>query len=135
MAPAIHIGPDDPEHLIRAVEEGGGRPVALEEAEGVVWAGGPDKLPELPGSVRWVQLPAAGVEPWMERVRETPDVTFTSATGAYATQVAELALGLLIAGIRGSPAMRARRRGTRSTTARSKARRWRSSAPAGSAGR
>ena len=101
MAPAIHIGPDDPEHLIRAVEEGGGRPVALEEAEGVVWAGGPDELPELPGSVRWVQLPAAGVEPWMERVRETPDVTFTSATGAYATQVAELALGLLIAGIRG----------------------------------
>jgi D-3-phosphoglycerate dehydrogenase len=51
--------------------------------------------------VRWVQLPAAGVEPWLERVRATPDVQFTSATGAYATQVAELALGLLIAGIRG----------------------------------
>ena len=51
--------------------------------------------------MRWVQLPAAGVEPWMERVRATPDVDFTSAAGAYATQVAELALGLLIAGVRG----------------------------------
>ena len=73
----------------------------LEEAEGVVWAGGPDELPELPASVRWVQLPAAGVEPWMERVRATPDVEFTSAGGAYATQVAELALGMLLAGVRG----------------------------------
>ena len=48
-----------------------------------------------------MQLPAAGVEPWLERVRDTPDVQFTSAGGAYATQVAELALGLLIAGVRG----------------------------------
>lgn len=101
MAPAIHVGPDGPEHLIRAVEEGGGRPAGLDEAEGVVWAGGPSDLPQLPSSVRWVQLPAAGVEPWLERVRDTPGVTFTSATGAYATQVAELALGLLIAGVRG----------------------------------
>ena len=102
MAPAIHIGPDAPEHLVRAVEAGGGRVVALEEAEGVVWAGTESALPaELPESVRWVQLQSAGVEPWIERVRATPGVRFTSATGAYATQVAELALGLLIAGVRG----------------------------------
>ena len=101
MAPKIHIGPDDPEHLIRAVRDGGGEPVALEDAEAVVWAGSPKDLPELPEAVRWVQLPAAGVEPWLERVRETPGAQFTSATGAYATQVAELALGLLIAGVRG----------------------------------
>ena len=72
MAPKIHIGPDDPEHLIRAVRDGGGEPVTLGEAEAVVWAGGPEDLPELPASVRWVQLPAAGVEPWLERVRDTP---------------------------------------------------------------
>jgi D-3-phosphoglycerate dehydrogenase len=101
MAPKIHVGPDDPEHLIRAVRDGGGEPVPLDQAEGVVWAGSPNDLPELPASVRWVQLPAAGVEPWLERVRATPDVQFTSAGGAYATQVAELALGLLIAGVRG----------------------------------
>ena len=51
--------------------------------------------------MRWVQLQSAGIEPWIERVRDTPDVQFTSAVGAYATQVAELALGLLIAGVRG----------------------------------
>jgi D-3-phosphoglycerate dehydrogenase len=101
MTAAIHIGPDPEEHLVRAVEEGGGQPVALGEAEGVVWAGPPSDLPELPGSVRWVQLQAAGIEPWIARIRETPGVQFTSAVGAYATQVAELALGLLIAGTRG----------------------------------
>src|SRR4051812_15463170 len=101
MAPAIHIGPDAPEHLVRAVEEGGGRAVALETAEGVVWVGSPEALPELPNSVRWVQLQSAGVEPWLERVRDTPGVEFTSAAGAYSTQVAELALALLLAGVRG----------------------------------
>jgi D-3-phosphoglycerate dehydrogenase len=102
MTPAIHIGPDPSEHLVNAVEAGGGRPVPLDEAEGVVWHGGPDELPELPSAVRWVQLPAAGVEGWMERVAATPDVEFTSAGGAYATQVAEHALGLLLAGVRGT---------------------------------
>jgi phosphoglycerate dehydrogenase-like enzyme len=34
-------------------------------------------------------------------VRATPDVQFTSAGGAYATQVAEHALALLLAGVRG----------------------------------
>jgi D-3-phosphoglycerate dehydrogenase len=100
-APAIHIGPDDKPYLTRAVEEGGGRPVPLEQAEGVIWAGGPGAFPELPGSVRWVQLPAAGVEIWMDEVNAAPDVEFTSAGGVYAVPVAELALGLLIAGVRG----------------------------------
>ena len=72
--------------------------------------------------MRWVQLPAAGVEPWLERVRETPDVQFTSATGAYATQVAELALGLLIAGVRGfAHYARTRRRGIRGPSGCSRA--------------
>jgi D-3-phosphoglycerate dehydrogenase len=101
MTPAIHIGPEPAEHLVKAVEAGGGRPVGLDEAEGVIWHGGPDDLPELPSSVRWVQLPAAGVEKWVDRVTATPDVEFTSAGGAYATQVAEHALGLLLAGVRG----------------------------------
>jgi phosphoglycerate dehydrogenase-like enzyme len=101
MAPAIHIGPGEPEHLIRAVEEGGGTPVALEQAEGVVWVGSEPDLPELASSVRWVQLQSAGVEPWIERVRDTPGVQFTSAAGAYASQVAEHALALLLAGVRG----------------------------------
>jgi D-3-phosphoglycerate dehydrogenase len=100
MAPAIHLGPDAPEHLANAIEAGGGTLTPLEDAEAVVWVGSPDDLPELPASVKWVQLQSAGIEHWVERVRATPGVTFTTAAGAYAAQVAEHALGLLIAGIR-----------------------------------
>ena len=100
MAPAIHLGPDTPEHLANAIEAGGGTLAPLEEAEAVVWVGSPEDLPDLPASVKWVQLQSAGIEHWVERVRATPGVTFTTAAGAYAAQVAEHALGLLIAGIR-----------------------------------
>src|SRR3954447_13290940 len=101
MAPAIHLGPETPEHLVTAIQEGGGTLAPLEDAEGVVWIGQPDELPELPEGVKWVQLQSAGIEPWVERVRATPGVRFTSATGAYAGQVAEHALALLLAGVRG----------------------------------
>jgi D-3-phosphoglycerate dehydrogenase len=102
MSPSIHVGPGEQPELERAVETAGGSLVPLTQADGVVWAGtGPDSLPELPRSVRWVQLPSAGVEPWMKRIAETPQVTFTSAAGAYAPQVAEHALALLLAGVRG----------------------------------
>jgi D-3-phosphoglycerate dehydrogenase len=101
MAPAIHLGPDTPEHLVKAIEAGGGTLAPLEDAEGVVWIGSPGDLAELPASVKWVQLQSAGIESWVERVRATPGVKFTTATGAYASQVAEHALALLLAGIRG----------------------------------
>src|SRR4051794_3497048 len=101
MAPAIHLGPETPEHLVKAIEDGGGTLAPLEEAEAVVWVGQPDELPDLPEGVQWVQLQSAGIEPWVERVRATSGVTFTSATGAYASQVAEHALALLLAGVRG----------------------------------
>src|SRR4051794_31461211 len=101
MAPAIHVGPEPLEDLTHAVEAGGGRVVPLEEAEAIVWDGPESDFPELPDRVRWVQLQSAGVEPWIERIRATPDVRFTSAAGAYSSQVAELALALLLAGVRG----------------------------------
>jgi D-2-hydroxyacid dehydrogenase (NADP+) len=102
MSPSIHVGPGEQPELARAVETAGGSVVSLGQADGVVWAGTkPDSLPALPRSVRWVQLPSAGVEPWMELISATPQVTFTSAAGAYAPQVAEHALALLLAGVRG----------------------------------
>jgi phosphoglycerate dehydrogenase-like enzyme len=102
MCPSIHVGPGEQPELAHAVETAGGSVVSLGQADGVVWAGTkPDSLPDLPRSVRWVQLPSAGVEPWMERISATPQVTFTSAAGAYAPQVAEHALALLLAGVRG----------------------------------
>jgi D-2-hydroxyacid dehydrogenase (NADP+) len=99
--PAIHIGPDANEILADAVRAGGGAPAPLDAADAVVWFDGAQAFPELPRSVRWVQLPAAGVERWMDVVRGAPEVIFTSAAGAYATDVAEHALGLLLAGVRG----------------------------------
>jgi D-2-hydroxyacid dehydrogenase (NADP+) len=102
MPPAIHVGPGEQPELARAVELAGGSLAPLAQADGVVWAGtGPDSLPDLPRSVRWVQLPSAGVQPWMRRIADTPQVTFTSAAGAYSPQVAEHALALLLAGVRG----------------------------------
>ncbi len=101
MAPAIYVGPGDHPELARAVEAGGGRPAPLEEAEAVIWGDPTGELPELPASVRWVQLPSAGVESWMERIAATSGVTFSSAAGVYAVAVAEHALALLLAGVRG----------------------------------
>jgi phosphoglycerate dehydrogenase-like enzyme len=102
MAPAIHVGPEPLERLVQAVKDGGGEVVdSLDGAEAVVWAGSETELAALPASGKWVQLQSAGIEPWVQRIRDTPDVQFTSAVGAYATQVAEHALALLLAGTRG----------------------------------
>ena len=102
MAPAIHVGPEPLEHLVKAVEDGGATVTdRIEDAEAVVWAGSETELGELPAGVKWVQLQSAGIEPWVERIRVTPQVQWTSAVGAYATQVAEHALALLLAGTRG----------------------------------
>jgi len=97
----VHIGPDGDESIERAVRDGGGEPAALDDADALVWLDWRrDRFPALPSSVRWVQLPSAGVETWMPAIdRDGP--LFTSAGGVYAVPVAEHALGLLLAGVRG----------------------------------
>jgi D-3-phosphoglycerate dehydrogenase len=96
--PVIHIPSDDRSDLRAAVEEGGGRTGPLEEADGLVFLGGdPSELPELPDSVRWVQLPSAGVEQWIESGVVDGTRDFTSATGSFGLPVAEHALALLLA--------------------------------------
>src|SRR4051794_31768550 len=98
----IHVGPEPaPEYLVEAVRQGGGEVVPRHEAEAIVWAGGEPELGDLPDTAKWVPRQSAGIEPWIERIRSPPDVQFTSAVGAYATQVAEHALALLLAGTRG----------------------------------
>jgi D-3-phosphoglycerate dehydrogenase len=101
MATAVHIGPYQPPELVAAVEAAGGRVSPFAAAEAVVWLDPvPESLPELPGAVRWVQLPGAGAEQWLERARRGRGVAFTTARGVYALPVAEHALALLLAGIR-----------------------------------
>jgi D-3-phosphoglycerate dehydrogenase len=97
---ALHPGHDA--DYAAAVEAGGGRVGALEEAQGLVlWQpdGGPQpSLPAIPGHIRWVQLPAAGVERWLDEMSDGP--VYTSAAGAFALPVAEHALALMLAGAR-----------------------------------
>ncbi|MEV0760597.1 D-isomer specific 2-hydroxyacid dehydrogenase family protein [Nocardia sp. NPDC050435] len=104
----IAVGPAKPEPtlLIKAVGEGGATVSELADARALIWAGGPGEFPdELPASVEWVQLPAAGVEDWFTAgiLARHPQVRFTSAAGAFAHSVAEHALMLLLAGVRYLP--------------------------------
>lgn len=98
----IHVGPVSAPELEQAVLDGGGELAAAEEASGVVYFGaGPDRFGEVdhPG-LEWVQLPAAGVESWIDSGVLREDITFTSAAGCYADTVAEHALAMMLAGAR-----------------------------------
>lgn len=101
---AVHVGPHHLPELERAVTEGGGRVVPLAEAVGIVYHGSDDPAEVVgmihPG-IRWVQLPHAGVEPWTAAGVVTSDPVWTSATGAYAPQVAEHAFALMLMAARG----------------------------------
>ena len=97
MAPTIAILPEPTDAFADAVEAGGGTVGPLEHADGVVWL---DRAPipaDLPERVRWIQLPAAGVERWIGSLPDGPVVT--SMAGAFAQPVAEHALGLVLAGL------------------------------------
>lgn len=106
--PRIAVGPAPDVSFEEAIVRGGGVPCRLDEQpDALVWTGGPAEFPaSLPESVRWVQLPAAGVEQWLEggTVKAHPQLTWTSAAGAFAATVAEHALALLLAGVRALPA-------------------------------
>ncbi len=99
----IAVGPTRRDDVVAAVTAGGGRIVDIAEAEGCVWL----DLKDLEGlraalhpGLRWVQLPAAGIEGWVGHIAEDTDRVYTSATGAYSPQVAEHTLALLLAGAR-----------------------------------
>ena len=107
--PRVALAPEPADWAEQAVRDGGGQLVALDaSAEALVWTtpggweGLGDALTAAP-DVRWVQLPFAGVE----RVRETgvltPDRTWSCAKGVYGEPVAEHALALALAGLRGLP--------------------------------
>lgn len=98
-------------HLEAAVRDGGGVTLApgdpgAADAEVVVWAASddPDGLAAfLEGhpAIRWVQLPWAGVEPYVAVIRAHAGLIWTCAKGIYAEPVAEHALALALAGMRG----------------------------------
>lgn len=90
--------------LADAIEAGGGVVMPADEAEGLVWAstGGADDLAALVSAhpaLRWIQLPWAGIEPFAGVL--DPTRTWTCGKGVYAEPVAEHALMLGLAGLRG----------------------------------
>jgi phosphoglycerate dehydrogenase-like enzyme len=97
MAPTIAILPEPTDAFAAAVADGGGSVGPLDDADGVVWLDSGPLPDELPGRVRWIQLPAAGVERWVGSLPDGPVVT--SMAGAFAQPVAEHTLGLVLAGL------------------------------------
>ena len=100
MPPTVHVAPEPDPEVEAAVRAAGGEIGPLEQAEGLVWVdSNPDEFPaELPDGVRWVQLPSAGVERWLDRI--DGDRQWTSAAPAFGRSVAEHALALMLAGVR-----------------------------------
>ena len=103
-APRIHLGPAGaPDWLADAVIDGGGHLVAADEADAIVWADARavDALRSTLDDfdrIRWVQLPFAGVENFVEHLDS--DRVWTCGKGVYAEPVAEMALALGLAGLR-----------------------------------
>ena len=103
-APRVHLGPSGgPAWLADAVVDGGGELVDPDGADAVVWADARDVAAlrtTLDGrpNIRWVQLPFAGSENFVEHL--DTDRTWTCGKGVYAEPVAEMALALGLAGLR-----------------------------------
>jgi phosphoglycerate dehydrogenase-like enzyme len=91
-----------------AVAAGGGEVVAPPEAEALVWVDwkGPGQLASVlaanPG-IRWVHLPGAGVETFLDVQRAAGDRLWTCSKGAHSVLIAEHALALGLAGLHGLP--------------------------------
>jgi len=88
-----------------AVEAGGGEVVPPADAGALVWGhhadpGGLADLLAAHPQLAWVQLPWAGVEPYVEVIRRFGDRIWTCGKGVYAEPVAEHALALALAGFR-----------------------------------
>ena len=103
---AIALLPEGPRGWLGgAVEDGGGTVVAAAQADGLVWTDPADpaglgEVLDTHGQIDWVQLPWAGIEPYVDVVRAHADRTWTCGKGVYAEPVAEHALALALAGLR-----------------------------------
>jgi len=104
-APRIALAPSTaPSWMAEAVVAGGGEIVPLADAEGLIWGAPrtPKALEEIlqdADHIKWIQLPFAGIESFMYLIDD--DRLWTCGKGVYAEPVAEMALTLMLAGLRG----------------------------------
>ena len=104
-APRILVAPHPPRPTMRAAIERGGGTIVDDpaDAEALVWLDphDPSQLAPLlaaaPG-VHWIQLPFAGIDPFLGHLDDTR--VWTSGKGVYAEPVAEMILAMLLAGMR-----------------------------------
>ncbi len=100
----ILLAPRTPERMVAAIEAGGGTLVTrAEDADAVVWLdpsdpGGLRDVLNAGADIRWVQLPFAGIEPFVGVL--TRQHVWTCGKGVYAEPVAEMVLSMLLAGMR-----------------------------------
>jgi len=101
----VCVGPPpvDPEIAVTVCRNGGAL-VGPDEARVMVWqrhngVGFAEWLAAAP-QAEWVQLPSAGIDWLFDQDLYRPGIIWTCAKGAFGDAVAELALGLLIAGFR-----------------------------------
>lgn len=82
----------------------GGRAVPVEDAEGLVWVdwSGPGRLGEVLEQfpqIRWVHLPGAGIESFLDAGLVADGRIWTCSKGAHSSLIAEHALALALAGM------------------------------------
>lgn len=92
--------------LAEAVVRGGGTVSTPEGASALVWAEPTQahligELVDANPGIGWVQLPYAGIEPVVDIVTARPTIEWYCGKGVYAEPVAEHALMLALAGMRG----------------------------------
>lgn len=106
MTPLVFIGGEPSATIETAVRDGGGR-VTTDPAvaTAVVWLSKrvDDLRAILHDGIRWVQLPDAGIERWLDAGVIDTARGYTSARGCYGRAVAEHALALLLAAARDLP--------------------------------
>ena len=99
-SPRVAILPSATDEIRRAVTEGGGAVVDIEEADALVWTDPrkPQQLKEVLESsrVEWVQLPFAGIESFFGAGVIDPELTWTCAKGIYGPACAEHALAFML---------------------------------------
>ena len=107
MSRGIAVAPDTRpvmhDAFAAAVRDAGGEVASLAEAQALVWADPyaagmyPEVIASAP-AVEWVQLPYAGVEPFLDYLDTR--LVWTCAKGVYADPVAEWIMAALLMGLR-----------------------------------
>ncbi len=105
-SPLMAVGPaGSPQWLTDAAIAGGAKIVGVDEARSLLWtdpddpAGLREVLDVAGDRLEWVQLPWAGIEPYVGALDDRR--TWTCGKGVYAEPVAEMALALMLAAMRG----------------------------------